>query len=107
LVVHGNTNREIALHLGITIDTVKVHPRHIFEKVGVERRTELAALIVANSAPVSDESDQNLGVRLGSGRRRIQLSSFPSNRFFLRQRDHGERVGVVVARHFQHGDLLG
>ena len=42
LVVQGSTNREMATTLFITEKTVKVHLRHIYEKLGVRSRTEAA-----------------------------------------------------------------
>ena len=40
-VMEGCSNRDIAQSLGISGDTVKVHLKHIFSKLGVHRRTEL------------------------------------------------------------------
>jgi DNA-binding CsgD family transcriptional regulator len=42
LVAQGKTNREIATALFITEATVKVHVRHILEKLGARSRTEAA-----------------------------------------------------------------
>jgi LuxR family maltose regulon positive regulatory protein len=42
LVVQGSTNREMAKALFITEPTVKVHLRHVYEKLGVRSRTEAA-----------------------------------------------------------------
>jgi two-component system nitrate/nitrite response regulator NarP len=42
LVRQGLRNREIADRLGVTEGTVKVYLHGIFDKVGVENRTELA-----------------------------------------------------------------
>ena len=41
LVITGLRNREIALQLGITEGTVKVHLYKVYEKLGVKSRTEL------------------------------------------------------------------
>jgi ATP/maltotriose-dependent transcriptional regulator MalT len=38
LLLEGKTNREIASNLFITTSTVKVHMRHILEKLGVPTR---------------------------------------------------------------------
>ncbi|HEV7763487.1 MAG TPA: response regulator transcription factor [Thermoanaerobaculia bacterium] len=40
----GNRNREIAATLGITEMTVKIHVRHVMEKLGARDRTEAVAI---------------------------------------------------------------
>jgi DNA-binding NarL/FixJ family response regulator len=47
LIVQGQTNREIAATMFITVNTVQTHVRHIFQKLGVRSRTELVALLLA------------------------------------------------------------
>jgi ATP/maltotriose-dependent transcriptional regulator MalT len=44
LVIQGRSNREIAKALYISESTVKVHVRHIFEKLGVRSRVEATRL---------------------------------------------------------------
>ena len=51
LITQGRTNREIAAALFVTQNTVQTHLRHIFQKLGVRSRTELAARLL--SAPAS------------------------------------------------------
>jgi DNA-binding NarL/FixJ family response regulator len=46
LVLQGMSNREIARHLKIEVDTVKVHLREIFLKLNVHRRAALVAKLL-------------------------------------------------------------
>jgi DNA-binding CsgD family transcriptional regulator len=60
LVAQGRTNREVASALFVTENTVQTHIRHIFQKLGVRSRTELAARVVraqAAAPPPSAGSD--------------------------------------------------
>jgi DNA-binding NarL/FixJ family response regulator len=43
LIVQGRSNKEVARTLFISESTTKVHVRHIFEKLGVHTRAELAS----------------------------------------------------------------
>jgi DNA-binding CsgD family transcriptional regulator/tetratricopeptide (TPR) repeat protein len=71
LVTQGLTNRQVASMMFVTENTVQTHVRHIFQKLGVKSRTELAAqLLPARQAPQSPRGplqDQN----------RVQLTSLP------------------------------
>ncbi len=43
LVAAGMTNREVADHLVLSVGTIKVHTRHIYQKLGVSSRTQAVA----------------------------------------------------------------
>ncbi|NLF00644.1 MAG: hypothetical protein GX601_06660 [Anaerolineales bacterium] len=62
LVATGVTNREIAYRLHISVNTVKVHVRNIFTKIGAESRTEATMIAVRegliNVAGVELPNDQ-------------------------------------------------
>ena len=45
-VVAGSTNRDISSQLGMSEQTVKNHLSHIFDKVGVSNRLELALFAI-------------------------------------------------------------
>ena len=46
LVSQGASNKEIARQLGIGLPTVKTHLAHVFEKLNVKNRTELAHVLL-------------------------------------------------------------
>lgn len=45
-VAQGHRNRDIARELGITEGTVKVYLHSLYQKLGIENRTELAVLVL-------------------------------------------------------------
>jgi DNA-binding NarL/FixJ family response regulator len=47
LVRHALKNREIARELGVSEATVGVHLRHVYKKLGVRSRTELAVRLAS------------------------------------------------------------
>jgi two-component system nitrate/nitrite response regulator NarL len=47
LVAEGLSNKEMCRRLGLSEGTVKIHLHNIYEKVGVNNRTALAAMAVA------------------------------------------------------------
>ena len=40
----GNTNKEIAANLGLSLNTVKFHVKNLFQKLGVHNRSQAIAL---------------------------------------------------------------
>jgi DNA-binding CsgD family transcriptional regulator len=46
LIAQGRANRQIAAAMFVTENTVQTHVRHIFQKLGVKSRTELAAQLL-------------------------------------------------------------
>lgn len=62
-VASGSTNQKIAHDLGISINTVKVHIRNIFNKIGVSSRTEATVYAVRNGlVAVEPQSEPNTAV---------------------------------------------
>lgn len=56
LVATGATNQQIAQQLSISINTVKVHLRNIFGKIGVASRTEATVYAIKQGLVVVDEA---------------------------------------------------
>lgn len=65
LVAEGLTNREVARQLHISPHTVNTHLRHVFQKLAVSTRAELAAK-VARMATITHSSDVSPGADDGS-----------------------------------------
>ena len=58
LVARGGTNREVAKELFLSPYTVNSHLRHVFTKLGIRSRVELAAWYFAQDAGGSDGSNE-------------------------------------------------
>lgn len=58
LIVRGETNREIATHLSIAEDTVKIHLRNILEKLHLQNRIQ-AAVYAVRQGLVGDSAQNN------------------------------------------------
>jgi DNA-binding CsgD family transcriptional regulator len=58
LVAAGRTNREVAAELVISAKTVEHHLTHIYAKLGVRSRTELAALLLGSGSGNEPASDR-------------------------------------------------
>ena len=57
LITQGQANRQIATTMFITENTVQTHLRHIFRKLGVRSRTELATLFLSIQATAATAAD--------------------------------------------------
>ncbi len=57
-IARGQTLQDIADTLGITMNTVKTHLKHIFAKTGVTRQGELMRLIMLSSRPVRNTAEK-------------------------------------------------
>ena len=58
LVATGVTNREVAYKLNISVNTVKVHLRNVFNKLGAESRTEATMIAVCEGWVVIEGAEQ-------------------------------------------------
>ncbi len=58
LLVHGDSNHEIAKKLCITDHTVKAHLTHIYKKLGVTNRTAAAVKAKDNNIIPPQDSEQ-------------------------------------------------
>lgn len=56
LIQQAKSNKEIAFELCLTVGTVKEYVHHIFRKLGVKNRTELALWGRENLQPASTDS---------------------------------------------------
>jgi DNA-binding NarL/FixJ family response regulator len=56
LVAEGRPNREVAAALYLSENTVESHLSHIYAKLGVRSRTELARRLVPDRSPRADSS---------------------------------------------------
>jgi DNA-binding CsgD family transcriptional regulator len=63
LVAMGATNQQIASQLHISINTVKVHLRNIFEKIGVASRTEATVYAIRQGLVQLDDQPNQLADR--------------------------------------------
>lgn len=48
-ISQGKTNMEISIILNISLNTVKTHLAHIYQKLGVENRVAAARVIIENN----------------------------------------------------------
>ena len=61
LLCEGMVNREIATRLYISPETVKVHVRHVYDKLGIRSRTALALQAASrrsHAAPAKSSADE-------------------------------------------------
>jgi len=61
MVATGVTNREVAYQLSISVNTVKVHLRNIFTKLGAESRTEATMIALREGMVVVERAGEEPG----------------------------------------------
>lgn len=67
-VVDGSSNRDIAAQLSLSEQTVKNHLSHIYDKLGVSTRLELALYAVHHRLPAGLEASKSSGSKDSPGR---------------------------------------
>ena len=53
----GNSNKVIAYNLGVAESTVKVHVRHIMQKLNVTNRTQAVLKMMGEKVPERERND--------------------------------------------------
>jgi ATP/maltotriose-dependent transcriptional regulator MalT len=61
LIADGLTNREISGSLSISESTVENHIHHIYEKLGVSRRSQAVGYVFRVKIILVDETQENRG----------------------------------------------
>ena len=90
LIATGTSNKNIALQLSISSNTVKVHLRNIFAKIGVSSRTEAALYAIQT------EKSQSAGPGLGQPVTGELIASIPIP-FATKRTNRFLWVGVLAA----------
>ena len=84
LVAKGASNKQIAQELYISANTVKVHLRNIFSKIGVSSRTEAAMYAVsAGLVEPSGITDEGIQVSVSTADQTLKQGRFGQNRLWL------------------------
>lgn len=110
LVATGATNQQIARQLNISVNTVKVHLRNIFSKIGAVSRTEATMYAVRNGLIAIEPSDESadkspdVGIEILSDASSVQPSDkLPSSRLEMAESCESPSPPIAVQRRYVPG----
>ena len=72
-VCQGQADKNIAATLGITMDTVRMHLREIFRKLGVQSRVKLVVALVLTNRELRTHARDSSGGAAGTRKKKVDV----------------------------------